>query len=196
MRQLARPFWVALALLFLFEAWLWDSLEPVVRRIVGVIPWGRIKPAFVRLVEGLTPQATLVVFAIPFIVLLPVKFLEFWLLAHRQWFAAIGVLVAVKIVGLGLTAFIIEATRDKLLQMAWFRRLYEFFMWARDWAHQKTEPVKRQLRAFARETIDPVVRKLRRWRRMPDGRRTGRLFQRVTRLRRRMRGAAGESPAS
>jgi hypothetical protein len=196
MRQLARPFWVVVALLFLFEAWLWDSLEPVVRRIVGVIPWGRIKPAFVRLVDGLTPQATLVVFVIPFIVLLPVKFLEFWLLAHRQWFAAIGVLVGVKIVGLGLTAFIIEATRDKLLQMAWFRRLYEFVMWARDWAHQRTEPVKRQLRAFARETIDPVVRKLRRWRRAADGRRTGRLFQRVTRIRRRMRAAAGESPAS
>jgi hypothetical protein len=196
MRQLARPFWVAVALLFLFEAWLWDSLEPVVRRIVGVIPWGRIKPAFVRLVDGLTPQATLVVFVIPFIVLLPVKFLEFWLLAHRQWFAAIGVLVGVKIVGLGLTAFIIEATRDKLLQMAWFRRLYEFVMWARDWAHQRTEPFKRQLRAFARETIAPVVRKLRRWRRLADGRRTGRLFQRVTRIRRRMRAAAGESPAS
>jgi hypothetical protein len=196
MRQLARPFWVAVALLFLFEAWLWDSLEPVVRRIVGVIPWGRIKPAFVRLVEGLTPQATLVVFAIPFVVLLPVKFLEFWLLAHHRWFAAIGVLVAVKIVGLGLTAFIIEATRDKLLQMGWFRRLYEFFTWARDWAHQKTEPVKRQLRAWSQETIDPVVRNLRRWRGVAGGRRSGRLFQRVTRIRRRMRSAAGESPAS
>jgi hypothetical protein len=187
MRQLARPFWVAVALLFLFEAWLWDSLEPVARRIVGVIPWGRIRPAFIRLVDGLTPQATLVVFAIPFVVLLPVKFLEFWLLAHRQWFAALGVLVAVKIVGLGLTAFIFEATRDKLLQMAWFRRLYEFFMWARDWAHEKTDPVKRQLRAFSRETLDPVVRELARWRRWLERRRRGRLVQRVTRIRRRMR---------
>jgi hypothetical protein len=195
MRQLARPFWIAVALLFLFEAWLWDSLEPVVRRIVGLIPWGRVRPAFIRLVEGLTPRATLAVFAIPFVLLLPVKFLEFWLLAHRQWFAAIAVLLAVKIVGLGFTAFIFEATRDKLLQMEWFARLYEFFMWARDWAHEKTEPVKRQLRVWSRETLDPVIGELRRWRRMLQGRRTGRLFQRVTRIRRRMR-AAGESPAS
>jgi hypothetical protein len=194
MRQLARPFWVAVALLFLFEAWLWDSLEPVVRRIVGVIPWGRIKPAFIRLVEGLTPQATLVVFAIPFIVLLPVKFLEFWLLAHRQWFAAIGVLVAVKIVGLGLTAFIIEATRDKLLQMAWFRRLYEFFLWARNWAHEKIEPVARQLKEWSHQTIDPIARQLRRWRRLLQPRHSGRLFQRVMRLRKRLR-AATSSPA-
>lgn len=196
MQRLVRPLWVALALVFLFEAWLWDNLTPAVRRIVGVIPWGRIKPAFIRLVEGLSPPATLVVFAIPFMVLLPVKFLEFWLLAHRQWLAGIAVLAAAKIVGLGLTAFIFDATRDKLLQMPWFRRLYEFLMWARDWAHEKTDPVKRQLRVWSRETIDPIAHELQRWRRMLQSRRSGRLFQRVTRIRRRMRGSAGESPAS
>jgi hypothetical protein len=37
MKRLARPFWVILALLFLFEAWLWDSLAPIVGRIVAVI---------------------------------------------------------------------------------------------------------------------------------------------------------------
>ena len=50
MRRLARPFWVILALLFLLEAWLWDHLQPVVARIVGIIPWGRIKPALVALI--------------------------------------------------------------------------------------------------------------------------------------------------
>jgi hypothetical protein len=187
MKRLARPFWVALALLFLFEAWLWDCLQPIVGRIVNVIPWGKIKPAFLRMVERLSPQATLAVFAIPFVILLPIKFLEFWLLAHRQWIAAMVVLVSAKLVGLGLTAFIFDATRDKLLQMAWFGRLYEFFMWARDWAHEKIEPVKRQLREWSHQTIDPIIRRLRRWRRMLQPRHAGRLFQRVMRLRRRMR---------
>ena len=86
MKRLARPFWVALALLFLLEVWLWDSLQPVVGRIVNVIPWGKIKPAFIRWVDRLSPRATLVVFAIPFIVLLPVKFLELWLLAMAGYF--------------------------------------------------------------------------------------------------------------
>jgi hypothetical protein len=193
MKRLARPFWVALALVFLFEAWLWDILQPVVRRIVNIIPWGKIKPAFIRMVERLSPQETLVVFAIPFIVLLPVKFLEFWLLAHRQWIAAITVLVAAKLVGLGLTAFIFDATKDKLLQMAWFHRLYEFFMWARDWAHEKIEPVKRQLREWSLEALAPVMRRVRRWRRMLQPRHAGWLFQRVTRIRRRMRGAASST---
>ncbi len=190
MKRLARPFWVMLALVFLFEAWLWDVLQPVVGRIVNVIPWGRIKPAFIRMIEGLSPPATLVVFAIPFVVLLPVKFLEFWLLAHRQWIAAIIVLAAAKLVGLGLTAFILDATRDKLLQMAWFRRLYEFFVWARDWAHERIEPVRRQLREWSHEALAPILRRARRWRRMLQPRHAGWLLQRVMRIRRRMRGAA------
>jgi hypothetical protein len=166
MKRLARAFWVILALLFLFEAWLWDRLRPIVARIVGVIPWGWIKPALIRLVDRLSPQATLVVFAVPFIILLPLKFLEFWLLAHRQWAAVITVLVLAKLVGLGVTAFIFEVTKDKLLQMAWFRRLYEFFLWARGWAHEKLAPITRLLRDWSDQTVKPVARRLRRWWRM------------------------------
>jgi hypothetical protein len=190
MKRLARPFWVALALIFLFEAWLWDVLQPIVGRIVNVIPWGKIKPAFLRVVERLSPETTLVVFAIPFIVVLPINLLELWMLAHRQWIAAIMVFLLGKLIGLGLTAFIVDATKDKLLQLAWFRRLYEFIMWARSWAHEKIEPIKRQLREWSREALIPIMRRLRRWRRMLQARHAGRLFQRVMRIRRRMRAAA------
>jgi hypothetical protein len=190
MKRLMRPFWVVLALCFLLEAWLWDVLRPVVARIVNVIPWGRIRPAFVTTVERLSPRMTLVVFAIPFVVLLPIKFLEFWLLTHRQWISAIIILVAAKLVGLGLTAFIFDVTKDKLLQMPWFQRVYDFVMWARGWAHEKVEPVRQQLKAWSHATIDPVIRRLRQWRRMLQPRRAGRLLQRVLRIRRRMRTTA------
>jgi hypothetical protein len=179
MKRLARAFWVIPALLFLFEAWLWDRLQPIVARIVGVIPWGWIKPALIRLVDRLSPEATLVVFAVPFIILLPLKFLEFWLLAHRQWVAAIMVLVLAKLVGLGITAFIFEVTKDKLLQMAWFRRLYEFFLWARDWAHENIAPITGLLREWSDQTIKPVARRLRRWRRMLHPRYAGRIRRRM-----------------
>src|SRR5260370_23420074 len=156
MKRLARPFWVILALLFLFEAWLWDRLARIVGRVVAVIPWGRIKPALVRLVDRLPPQATLVVFVVPFIVLLPLKFLEFWFLAHRQWVAAIAVLVLAKLVGLGVTAFIFEVTKDKLLQMAWFRRLYDLFLWSRHWTHAKIAQITRHLPKWSHQTISPL----------------------------------------
>jgi len=189
MNRLTRPFWVALALVFLFEAWLWDSLAPIVRRIVAVIPWGRIKPAFVAVIDGLSPRATLVVFAvIPFVVLAPVKMFEFWLFAHRHWLAAVAVLVLAKLIGLGVTAFVFEATQDKLLQMPWFRRLYEFFMWARAWAHAKTDPVRQQMLAWAHAAAAPVLTLAVRWRRiLREPRRGVRLFERMWRIRRRMR---------
>ncbi len=120
MRRWLRPLWVILALLFLLEAWLWDHLEPIVARVVNLIPWGRVKLWLKRLIEDLPPWAALGVFIIPFIVLLPLKFLEVFFLAKRQWLAAGLVLILAKLLGLGVTAFVFDATRDKLLQMAWF----------------------------------------------------------------------------
>jgi hypothetical protein len=175
MKRIIRAFWVILALLFLLEAWLWDHLEPVVARVVGLIPLGWVRPALVRLVDRLSPPATLMVFAVPFIVLLPLKFLEVWFLAHREWVAAILVLVAAKLLGLGITAFVFEVTKDKLLQMAWCRRFYEFLLWLRHWAHDK---------------VEPIARRLRKWRRVLRPAHAGRFFERLMRVRRRMRAAA------
>jgi hypothetical protein len=61
LRTPVRGFWVVLAVLFLIEAWLWDHLEPIVARVVGIIPWQGVKSALVRLVAKLSPEATLVV---------------------------------------------------------------------------------------------------------------------------------------
>jgi hypothetical protein len=83
----------------------------------------------------LSPPATLVVAAIPLLALaVPLKFLELYTIATGQWLLAILVLLFVKLVGVGITAFIFDVTRDKLLQMAWFARMYGWFVWARDWA--------------------------------------------------------------
>ncbi len=174
LRKVTRVFWVVLAVLFLIEAWLWDHLEPIVARVVALIPLQGFKAALVRLIARLSPPATLVVFAIPFLLLLPLKFLEVWLLVKQQWIGAVLVLVAAKLVGLGITAFIFEVTRDKLMQMAWFRKVYAFFVWLRAWANQKVEPIKRRLRKW-RYVLQP---------------RSGRFVTHLMRVRRRMRAAA------
>jgi hypothetical protein len=74
--------------------------------------------------------------------------------------------------------------------MAWFRRVYEFFLWARHWAYEKIMPITQRLREWSRQTVDPVARRLRRWRRLLQPRHAGRLLQRLMRIRRRMRTAA------
>ena len=113
MRRLLRPFWVLVALLFLLEAWLWDHLEPLVARAVNFIPWGRFKDWLKNAIADLPPWAALGVFIIPFIVLLPLKFLEVFFIAKRQWLAAAAVLIFAKLLGLGVTAFVFDATRGE-----------------------------------------------------------------------------------
>ncbi len=170
MRRLLRPLWVVLALLFLMEAWLWDHLEPLVARFVNVVPWGPLRERIKRAIEHLPPWAALGVFVVPFLALLPLKFLEVFFIAKREWLAAAGVLLLAKLLGLGVTAFVFDATRDKLLQMAWFARMYDWFMWARDWAHAQTEPVRARVRQIA-------------WLLKPQ--RAGKFMRRLMRLRRR-----------
>jgi len=115
------------------------------------------------------PYLALGVFIVPFIVLLPLKFLEVFFLAKRQWLAAGLVLILAKLIGLGVTAFVFDATRGKLLQMAWFARMFDWFMWARDWAHEITEPVRERVRQLT-------------WLLKPQ--RAGRFLRRLMKLRR------------
>ena len=172
MRKLARAFWVFLALLFLLEAWLWTRLEPVVEWFVGLFPWRRLKQRLATAIEHLPPAATLVVFAVPVLLLVPFKLAGWWLLAKGQWLAAVTVLVLAKLVGVGVTAFVFDATRGKLLQMGWFRGLYEKVLTINAWAHTHADPIKRRIKVFMR------------WLRGRDG---DRLWRRLMRLRQRMR---------
>jgi hypothetical protein len=171
MRKISRALWVILALIFLLEAWLWDHLQPVVARVVALIPLRRLKAYLARTIRTLPPSATLAIFLLPAIILFPIKLLEVWLLAHRHWLGAIGVLVFAKLLGVGVTAFIFDVTRPKLLQINWFRRVYDYVMWLRDWAHNMVEPV----RAWVA-----------RWRREFAPKQTNRAFRLLMRLRRRI----------
>ncbi len=150
MRRLLKPLWILLALIFLFEAWLWNHLEPIVARIVDLIPWRALKARVAAAIEHLPPTATLIVFVVPAALLFPIKLAGLWLLAHGQLIAAVGTLVLAKLVGLGVTAFVFDVTRHKLLQLAWFRWLYERVLWMRDWAHGLVDPIKRRLKRFFR----------------------------------------------
>jgi len=181
MRRALKPLWILLALVFLFEAWLWDRLRPLVAAAVNLIAWDKLKARLARLVDWLPPWAVLIVFVIPFIVLLPLKFLEVYLLVHRQWIGAILVLVLAKLLGLGVTAFIFDVTRPKLLQMAWFARLYELTLHGLARAHALIDPIKAAIRRRMRRIL---------WLVKPG--RSGRFFRRLARIRRRAQAQPAE----
>jgi len=145
LRRLFQPIWVLLAVIFLIEAWLWDHLEPIVAWVVARIPLQAFKHWLAERVDTLSPTMTLIVFIVPVIPLFPLKLVGFWLLAHEYWLSAIFTIAFAKLVGVGVTAFVFDVTRPKLLEMGWFEKIYEFIMALRAKAAALVEPYKRRV---------------------------------------------------
>ena len=145
MRRLLQPIWILLAIIFLIEAWLWDHLEPIVARVVAALPLRALKQWLAERVDSLSPAMTLIVFIVPIIPLFPLKLVGLWLLTHEYWMSAIGTIIFAKFLGVGVTAFIFDVTRPKLLEMAWFEKLYEFVIALRAKAKALVDPIKQRI---------------------------------------------------
>jgi hypothetical protein len=145
MRRLLQPLWVLLAIIFLIEAWLWDHLEPIVAAVVAWLPLRAFKTWLAERVDSLSPAMTLIVFIAPILPLFPLKLAGFWLLAHEYWMSAILTIIFAKFLGVGVAAFVFDVTRPKLLEMAWFEKLYEFVLAMRAKAMALVEPVKQRI---------------------------------------------------
>jgi hypothetical protein len=145
MRRILRPVLVFLAIVFLIEAWLWDRLEPIVARIVAVIPFARFKVVLARWIDALPPIGTLILLAMPAAAVLPLKMFALWLLAKGAWSEAVGVFVFAKLGAIGTTAFVFDVGRDKLLQLDWFRAFYDYVIWLRHRAHALVDPIAHRI---------------------------------------------------
>jgi hypothetical protein len=146
LRRLLQPVWVLLAIIFLIEAWLWDHLEPIVARVVAAIPLARFKQWLTERVDALPPAMTLIVFAVPIIPLFPLKLVGLYLLTHEYWLTGVSTFLFAKLLGVGVTAFVFDVTRDKLMEMRWFERLYDLVMKLRAKAHELVDPVKQRIK--------------------------------------------------
>ncbi|MBS1811173.1 MAG: hypothetical protein JST84_23620 [Acidobacteria bacterium] len=121
---LAAPFVFLAAIFVLLEDWLWDDLL----RLAAAI--GRL-PVFRQiemLIATLPPYAALAMFAMPSLLLIPVKLTALWFIAHGQ--PAMGFLTAAaaKVVGTALVARIFSLTKPKLLSIHWFAWLHDRFL--------------------------------------------------------------------
>ncbi|WBL79217.1 hypothetical protein I3J27_01980 [Bradyrhizobium xenonodulans] len=146
LRRLLQPVWVLLAIIFLIEAWLWDHLEPIVARVVAAIPLARFKQWLTERVDALPPAMTLIVFAVPIIPLFPLKLIGLYLLTHEYWLTGVSTFLFAKLLGVGVTAFVFDVTRDKLMEMHWFERIYDLVMRLRAKAAELVDPVKQRIR--------------------------------------------------
>jgi hypothetical protein len=189
LRRLLRPLWVLVALVFLFEAWLWDHLAAGMRRLADLVPWRELRRRLAAAIERLPPYPTLLVFLVPVTLLLPIKFIGLWMLARGYWLGAVATLAAAKVVSMGLTAFIFDLTRPKLLELPWFCRLYERVLKWLARAHALLDPIKAEVRLWITRQLRPIRRRLHSLFWVLTPRRRGRFFRHAARIRRRVQSA-------
>ncbi len=176
-KLLAAPFLLLAALIVLLEDWLWDELLWLATWL-GQLPVLRQVEA---LIAALPAYGALAVFAAPSLLLVPVKLLALWFIAHGH--ASLGLLTVIvaKFVGTALVARIYTLTEPQLLRIAWFARLHERFVRfktkvyaaikasaAYQLIHQQKLRLKTWLRtrgrSFLRQRWEAARRLSRRWR--------------------------------
>lgn len=148
MRRITKALWLTLAFLLLFYSWVWDSFTALGRWLLSRLPWAAMKAAVARLIARLPPQAVLLLFIIPMLIILPFKLGALWLIGHGRFVSGALVFIAAKFAGVGVAAFIFDAAREKLLSMAWFARLYAWVIAAQHWAKDLVAPYKASIHAF------------------------------------------------
>jgi hypothetical protein len=133
---LAGTLQVLLALIIVFEEWGWRPLAALLGRLARWRPWARIEYAIARL----PPSAALLAFALPTLLLLPLKFVALFLIARGQLLLASGLFIAAKVVATALIARLFELTQPALMQIGWFAWAHDTVM---PWKEALTEQVRR-----------------------------------------------------
>jgi hypothetical protein len=115
---------IVAALIVLFEEWGWRPLMDM----LGWLARFRLIAKLEQWIASLPPYASLLVFALPTTILLPLKFIAMWLLANGQVFAAGGLFLGAKIASTALVARIFMLTKPALMRIEWFARAYNLFV--------------------------------------------------------------------
>ncbi|CAN5448030.1 hypothetical protein BH11PSE11_BH11PSE11_35350 [soil metagenome] len=123
-RLLFAPFVYLAAILLLFEDWIWDATKSVLARLPDVPALKAIE----RQVQRLPPYAALIAFLLPGLLLLPVKLLALFAIAHGHAMLGLSVIVAAKILGTILVTRIYAWTKPALLALGWFARCHDGFI--------------------------------------------------------------------
>jgi hypothetical protein len=126
---------ILLALFIVFEEWGWRPLAELIGRLARWQPWARLEFAIARL----PPYAALVAFALPTVLLLPLKFLALFLIGRGQFLLASALFIGAKVFATALVARLFTLTQPALMQIGWFAWSYDSVM---PWKEALTERVR------------------------------------------------------
>ena len=199
---LLAPLLYIAALLLLAEEWLWRAGSRLAGGIADWPPLAWLENA----VRRLPPYPALLVFALPGLLLLPVKLLALLAIAHGHPLWGVATFVAAKLGGAVVVARLYVLTLPSLLALVWFARWHNRFIVFKDHliSRLRASPTYLQVRRSLSALRHSLRRRLRRLQRqlrpsVPFGSRhatrSARAFRRFVSLwRRRRKSTEAERP--
>ena len=142
---------LALAMLFLVAAWVWDGLLIVGRALAGFVPWARFKQAFASLVDRLPALLVLLIFLVPFLIVEPLLVVATVAIAMGYVVSGAIAWIVLKFLAIALIPAIFDLTKHRLLTMPWFVRAYDKVMAFHHYADAIVAPYKHAAAAVLRQ---------------------------------------------
>lgn len=142
-----------LALLLLFEEWLWDILTRAGHKLATLLHLQRLE---IKLQQA-PPRFAALAFVIPLLIVTPLNLVAFWMIARGQILRGIALEIFAKLLGTALIARVFALTRPQLMSLRWFSITYLTISGWLLWAHQRVQEtavyqtgkrLKASLRAF------------------------------------------------
>ena len=109
-----------LALVLLFEEWGWEPLARLFGRLARLPLWARMEALITRLPRW----GALLIFTVPWALLLPIKLLALFLFASSQKAMGIALLLGAKLLGTAIVARLFQLTQPALMRFPIFAKWY------------------------------------------------------------------------
>ena len=142
---------LALAMLFLAFAWVWDGLAAVARLLVDLIPWRRFKAVFAAAIDRLPAPLVLLVFLVPFLTVEPLLFVATVAIAMGYVVSGAIAWIVLKLLAISVIPAIFDLTQHRLMTMAWFAWCYRKVAAFHHYAGRVVAPYKYAAAALVRE---------------------------------------------
>jgi hypothetical protein len=142
---------LALALVFLVVAWLWDGLVAIGRTLAGFIPWARFKQSFAALIDRLPAPLVLLIFLVPLLIVEPLLTVATVAIAMGYVVSGAIAWIVLKLLAISVIPAIFDLTKHRLMTMPWFVRAYEKVMAFHHYADQIVAPYKQAAAALLRQ---------------------------------------------
>ncbi len=119
-RRLRHAAIAPLALLIAFEEWGWEPLARLTACVarLPLLAWGE------RRILALPPYGALTLFALPWLLLLPLKLLALGLIGSGHILLGAAAVLVVKVIGTAVVARLFTLAKPALMRLPWFASAY------------------------------------------------------------------------